>query len=516
VLRQFFSFQLYRISALDLSMPKDLLRNFRGDLRAPLPLHPLEKLLLVIVALNVCSLPWMLGGMRPWAQFISLGLSVTAFVVALLPRNYAGNLTRGKDYWGNPINKLIRWPLWWIGLLFFGYVLIQALNPAWEFVQNPESWSMFPVAHIEWLPTGMRTPFEMMNPWRQMMIWGAPFLLICALWIGFTRRKSVINLLTAIVANATVLAVVGIVARYTEPGKILWLVKGVPDYCFSSFIYKNHAGSFFLIMTGIAISLAVWHHKRAKTKRKRSGPSGIFLLMAAVLSAAVLMTYSRGAILILAAFLALTTIVTVVGLIRSGANRETPLLLALLICVVVGFVGISAYLVSSTKTLDRIDRLTQDSHSERSVFLRQYAWQAGLEMAVDRKAAGWGAGGFRFMFPAYQKNYPKIVWQRWRINRDFMFWEHAHNDYLQVLIETGRVGFGILGLGFSAFLLAYARARGFSQHFPMALLASAFLTLAHSWIDFPLQNPAVLLTWSAVLVLALIAAAQERHRRLAQ
>ncbi|MCC5022499.1 MAG: hypothetical protein J6386_06750 [Candidatus Synoicihabitans palmerolidicus] len=96
-----------------------------------------------------------------------------------------------------------------------------------------------------------------MNTWRQMMIWGAPFLLPCSLWIGITRRKSIITLLTALVVNATLLAIVGIVARFTAPAKVLWLVNGIKDYCFASFIYKNHAGSFFALAVGLALALAV-------------------------------------------------------------------------------------------------------------------------------------------------------------------------------------------------------------------------------------------------------------------
>ena len=166
------------------------LAAFRGDQRASLPLHPLEKAVVWIAALQVCSLPWMLGSMRPWAQLIGFGLALLAFACSLLPRTYAGDYSRHQAFTLYPWRKLIRWPLWWLGLLFFTYVLTQALNPAWEFVQKETTWVMRRIDHIAWLPTGMRTPFAMMNPWRQMMIWGAPFLLACALWIGLTRRKA--------------------------------------------------------------------------------------------------------------------------------------------------------------------------------------------------------------------------------------------------------------------------------------------------------------------------------------
>lgn len=490
-----------------------LLRDFKGDLRASLPLHPLEKALLVVVALNVCSLPWMLGGMRPWAQFISLGLSMLAFGIALIPRIYDGDLAHGEAYNLYPHRKLLRWPLYWCGLVFLGYVLIQALNPAYQFVQLESGWGMRKIAHIGWLPTGMRTPFDMMNPWRQMMIWLIPFLLVSAVWIGFTRRKTITALLTTMVLNAALIAVVGIAARYSQPEKVLWLVDGIVDYSFGSFIYKNHAGGFFLLMVGVSVALAFWHHHLARQSLRRSSPTGLFVLLALLLAAAVLVSYSRGAILILAGFLTLAILATLVMSIRSGATRQAPLRLAGLVCLIVAFVAASGYLATSTRTLERIERLTQDSRSERSVFLRKYAWEAGLEMANDRKLTGWGAGGFRFLFPAYQKNYPKIVWLRWRIQRDFMFWEHVHNDYLQVLIETGRLGFGILGMGFLLYLESFFRGRGFSHGFAAALLAAAALIMIHATIDFPLQNPAILTSWAVILVMALLVANQNRGSR---
>lgn len=109
-------------------MPNDLMRNFKGDLRASAPLHSLEKALIWIAALNVCSLPWMLGGMRVWAQFITLEFGVLAFVISLIPRHYRAELTHGPEFTVHPWRKLIRWPIFWIGLVFFVYVLIQALT----------------------------------------------------------------------------------------------------------------------------------------------------------------------------------------------------------------------------------------------------------------------------------------------------------------------------------------------------------------------------------------------------
>src|SRR5271154_4672911 len=63
---------------------------FRGEGRAPRPLHPLEKALLIVTGIHMCFLPWALGGMTftPWPLWISLGLGVVGLLLALWPRNY--------------------------------------------------------------------------------------------------------------------------------------------------------------------------------------------------------------------------------------------------------------------------------------------------------------------------------------------------------------------------------------------------------------------------------------------
>ena len=494
-------------------LPSDYrLRKFRGDLRASLPLHPLETTLLIVLALHVCSLPWMLGGMRVWAQLISLGFSLLGFVLALVPRTYDHHLAHGDAFRLYPHRKLLRWPTWWIGLVFFGYVLVQAMNPAWEFVQMENSWGMRRVDYLEWLPTGMSTPFEMMNPWRQMIIWLAPFLCLSAIWVGFTRRKSIIALLTLVAANACVLAVVGIVARFTEPGKILWLIKGIPNYCFSSFIYKNHAGSFFALTVGLALSLAVWHHTKANRHLRRSSPSGVFLFGALILLIAVLLSYSRAAILIVGSFLLVFGIMAGVRLIKRSSARQTPLLLAVFCLGFMVFAVIGGNLANSELTLDRIRALTNEEVLDRSVVSRQVVWAAGYEMSREHPNMGWGAGGFRFLFPRYQMSRPEILWMDQKRLRGFMFWEHAHNDYLQFLIEIGRIGVGLLGMALFWALISFSRNRGWENSSAVSLLGACSIVFTHAVVDFPLQSPAILATLFVVAGAALALPGLENRR----
>ncbi|MGP1667122.1 MAG: O-antigen ligase family protein, partial [Rhodanobacter sp.] len=404
-----------------------------------------------------------------------------------------------------PHRKLLRWPLWWIGVLFFAYVLIQALNPAWEFVQRDNGWAMRHLPdHITWLPTGMTTPFTMMNGWRQMIIWGAPFLLSCALWIGLTRRKAVITLLTAIVVNAAILAIAGIAVRTSAPETFLWFAEGRGDYSFASFVYKNHAGSFFALVAGLAVTLAIYTHQRAVRRNRRSSPASLLILAAMILSIAVLLSYSRAAIILLGAFFGLIMIVGLVLVLFRGGLSRAPFAIAAFTLTVVAFGLLAGQLVNSEKTIDRFVRITDAANTDRSIITRSSAWQAGLDMASEHPAFGWGAGGFRFLFPRYQRTRPEITWHIHPSGaRQYAFWENIHNDYLQAYIELGRTGLILLFSGAAFACASFLRSRGI-RHVPALTLAGATgISLAHAAVDFPLQNPAILVTLATALCLAL-------------
>src|SRR5690606_37213157 len=127
------------------------------------------------------------------------------------------------------------------------------LNPAWEFVQRETSWTMRRIDHIEWLPTGTRTPFAMMSAWRQIMIWAAPFLLACSLWVGLTRRRSATLLISAVIVNLTLFSGLALAQRMTGTRKIFWSIDSANEFL-GTFVYRNHGAAFMNL--GVALTVA--------------------------------------------------------------------------------------------------------------------------------------------------------------------------------------------------------------------------------------------------------------------
>lgn len=105
--------------------------------------------MVITLSLHLSFLPWALGTMHVWSQSVSFALSLVAFVLALWPRNYTADFSREGHFRLLMWPRLVRFPLTWIGLALLGYVLIQALNPAWQFYRfSNGSWMMTPLKSI--------------------------------------------------------------------------------------------------------------------------------------------------------------------------------------------------------------------------------------------------------------------------------------------------------------------------------------------------------------------------------
>lgn len=477
----------------------NLVQAFRGEARASVPLHPLEFALVVVASAHLCFLPWAIGTRTPWSQCVSLAFAALCIVLALWPRRYTGALTNGKDFTLHTWPRLLKFPVFWLGLGLLAYIAAGACNPAWQHVSTglvmylkriPDS--------ITWLPSSVRAPFEMMNPWRMMVIYGAGWLLACALWIGVTRRGAAQAILVTLAVNGVVLALIGILQKMTQAKKILWAIPSPASYFHSTFVYKNHAGAYFDLILVVVMGLAVWHHVRSLRRLERSSPAPVFLFGAIVIASCVFMSASRTAMLLLGAYFIVGLVVYLIWRARDRSGPSNPTVSGLIALGTLGFVVAAASFLNLDKSIEQIKRLTTVDQ-KYSIDARIMARDATLDMFEAQPVTGWGSGSFRHMFPTFQQNYPEI----YRAGRRTFFWDHAHNDYVQSLAELGVVGvvFPLLALLWA--VIKFCRLGALSHPAFLLMLLGFGLTLAHAWVDFPLSNPAILTTYCAAWILAL-------------
>ena len=177
--------------------------------------------------------------------------------------------------------------------------------------------------------------------------------------------------------------------------------------------------------------------------------------------------------------------------------------------VLVGFLLVALASVASiggSEVSERISTLTSSGHSELSSDIRLAIYRDSLHMFAQRPILGWGLATFSDVYPEFRSFYTNAF-----VNR-------AHNDYLQLLTETGVLGFGI-GIWFlvAALRPAIRKAQTWSADVNGAVALAALLGIAgillHSFVDSNLQIPANALLFYVLCSVAAMDSRFRNHRR---
>ena len=455
-------------------------------------IHPWEKALLAVTCVHLTFLPWALGTMHVWSQILSLAFGVLSLGLAVQARHYPKRRAGGLPYVLRPFPRLLQYPIFWCGAAFLVYIVVQGLNPGWEYIPTRSAYWLKGLAHVGWLPSGLRTPFADANPWRSLVIYGSAWLSACAVWTGFTRRKTLRILLVVLVVNASLLALLGLLERASHADRIFWSWVPPANYFVASFVYRNHAGAYFDLTLAICCALGCWYYRRQALRQDLSGPAVIFGLLAAILAAIVLYSYSRGATLLMIGFLAVVAGMIGRMIFSTSPSGRSLLTVAFVGGLFVALAGLSLYSLKNDRMGERMRTLPQEV-SAPAGNIRIMVAEATWQMAEDALALGWGAGSYRYVFPGYQVRFPAIMTSK--DNHKRLLFEHAHNDYLELLAEFGIVGGIILAAGLVYYFVALARLRVWRNQAVSILFLGCIVTGAHAAFDFPLANPAILTTW---------------------
>lgn len=127
-----------------------------------------------------------------------------------------------------------------------------------------------------------------------------------------------------------------------------------------------------------------------------------------------------------------------------------------------------------------------------------------LDLIRDYPLAGSGGGSFHVTFMRYRSEDLKL------------YYDHAHQDYLEIMADTGVTGLAMLGLVVLASLWAALRALfrrrdGLMRGMAFAAVMGIIALLIHGTVDFNLQIPANAATYMVMLALGWIALHLDRH-----
>lgn len=448
----------------------------------------------------------MLGSMVPWQQLVIFGLSLLAFITVFFPLDDDDHTP-----WRN-FKRLLTFPVFWLGLLFLGYIAIMGLNPWLEvrdkgitenFYWYHTQWWLSPVKHIDWLPSGVIAPFEFGNSWKAFVQWGAPILAVWTAWAGLRYRRSIICLFWVICLNGACLALIGLLMKLTRTDKLLWHFTSGNIAFFGPFHYSNHGAAYLYPILALCLGMFFYYMHRARRRMQKSSPSLFFLILAAMIAVAMVLSLSRGGIILSAGILAGFVILYLLSLVATKSVKGVFAGIATLLLVA----GIG---VAVAMQFANVERLKQDfavlkddrAVANDAIALRLLLMEATLEMYLDRPVYGWGAGSYPWTFRKYQHmfKYKQLLnpfpaqWRKAAVR-------HAHCDWLQFPAELGSVGAGLL-LSMLLFWLGAAlyffRAIGV-EHIMIA--CGPAMSLVHALFDFNLSNPAVLIVFSMLVSL---------------
>jgi O-antigen ligase len=276
-------------------------------------------------------------------------------------------------------------------------------------------------------------------------------------WRGFVWFVMILGFLVA---------VFGILQHLTFNGKLYWFREmhygGTP---FGPYVNRNHFAGFAELVIPMALVPLVL----GRVRRERWVVVGLFAILPL---GALFLSASRGGIISFTVQMGILALLMILQ--RTGGKHM----------IAGGVVLLSALLlVSWLGAHEILDRFATMQSLEVTVGKRASMSSDTWHIFLDHPVAGTGLGTLQTVFPAYESLY------------DARIVNHTHNDYLEVLAETGIAG-GICFAWFLGilFVRSLRRLENLSNSFTSVLHLSGLVAccgiLVHSVVDFNLHMPA--------------------------
>lgn len=304
-----------------------------------------------------------------------------------------------------------------------------------------------------------------------------------------TQVKTVAWLLTG---YGFAIALFALVQSLSATEKLYWSrTAEIGGWIYGPYVSHNHYAGLMEMLFPIALVLAL---NRSVHRNFRWVPAFAAVLMAGT----IFLSGSRGGMI---AFVAQIILLGTL-LARDKNRRSTWIVFAVLLVI-----AVLTLCVGGQALVSRIGTIGTRAHTDLDFGVRWKIDRDGLHMFAEKPLLGWGLGTFPVAYPQFRSFYTD------------KFTNHAHNDHLQFLVETGLLGFATaLWFVFCLYRAALRKLQGWDSNLNGAVALAALLgctgILAHSFLDSNLQVPA---NAALFYTLAAIAAANTQfgsHRRV--
>jgi O-antigen ligase len=319
---------------------------------------------------------------------------------------------------------------------------------------------------------------ETVTQFMNFVAYGLLFLIATDI---FRNEREVRTLCLTLAVLGFALALLGSVQEFTSGGKLYWVRSprfGGP--IFGPYVNRNHYAGVMELLFPFALM--------GSLKPGLTGSKRILLGFAALLMiSTVFLCGSRGG------FISVVLQILFIAVVLLWRSRQVGLVLTLTLVFILS-AAFGTWL-GSDRLLGRLGDVPSELQTEKSGGRLQLA-KDSLQMFKQRPLTGFGLGTFPVIYPKYRTFVTDL------------YVNEAHNDFVQLLVETGIIGFSVgIGLLVIVFRRGLQQIRGavFGSWRTVAVCASVVSVVGlsvHSLFDFNLQIPANALLFYVLCAIA--------------
>ncbi len=387
------------------------------------------------------------GGILPWTAWVSaIGLAMLAVSTLAVARL---DVTRRRQLGSATAAQRLTAIL----LLLVGLGLFQLIP--------------FPIGLLSWLGGGSyeaytlwlepfsegglaRAPLSIDPALTQQAIWYLLQIVACvtlaAFW--FSERRYLFVVLGTVAVSGLIHASLGIFQRLTEPNLTVWGVIGSSGGApFGTFVNRSNAAVTLLLGLAASLGLLAWRLSAISVAGRsihfRQLPDLIFDRLACVAVVA-----SLGLVLGLLVCGSRSGLAGALGglglalILMQRIHKSRGVLVTLIALTVISVTVIASSNFSQT-TLDRASNTIERSLETQQLHDARFDhWPDGWRTAWQQPLLGWGLGTYRYAYLPFQKS------------SSGGWFVHAENMWLELFVEAGLAGVGIVAACLSLLVLA--------------------------------------------------------------
>ena len=368
--------------------------------------------LVLVLPFSTPGLHWSSSPLLPW-------LSGTAFAFGLAARLLEGS----------PVPRLKWLALAW-SLAVAAYGWLAASFP--QAVVDRESGSILPLSTGGFF--GLGTVDQQSSIAYMTNVTVALLALMTAFDVA-TRRSVRLGLGTVLSVAGTMVALAGLWTHAAGDMLDLWAGTKLTPTVFGFFWYHGNAAAYLNVTWPVSMWVALCVLRRPNSQLAKAGV--LFFVLVQLVAVFVNISKAGHALAILEALVFIPCARRLVDRDTSGSPWRAWQLVLMFIFLV-GLVALAAGVSGSADGWQRWQHLAARGWVDGG---RQHATTSAIRAARDGGWTGFGPGTFEWVFAHYTLQDPVIGENRWR---------HAHDDYAEVLVEWGGMGFGLIFIGITA------------------------------------------------------------------